>query len=394
MTKFLNISTDNTLGGNSPSDDVVSSQKAIKTALNAKANSADLATVATSGSYNDLSNKPSIPTVGNGTITITQGGVSKGTFTTNQSGNTTIALDAGGGSGGSGLNIGDIFMTMRTDNELNGAVECDGATYNTTDFTGTESIGTLLEAGKLDYISLSAYSTAISTKGWCDKIGWDGTGNTQFRVPTLNAHIVQTNNIPVIGNGISVGLTNGTDNANMNTGGNDYIFAAIKEGYGQQVSTAWQAGNPINGKLGITTDPTKSGIIADTTDTAQLRVMIQLATGATDTALETCTSVLADVATLKGYDYVVEFQAPTAQNNYTWYRKYKSGWVEQGGRATTSSISFPITMADTNYQVLMTQTGGASAYAAEPINHSTTGFTYWQYQSVYSAYWQVSGIAA
>lgn len=58
MTKFLNISTDNTLGGNSPSDDVVSSQKAIKTALNAKANSADLATVATSGSYNDLINKP------------------------------------------------------------------------------------------------------------------------------------------------------------------------------------------------------------------------------------------------------------------------------------------------------------------------------------------------
>ena len=30
MTKFLNISTDNTLGGNSPSDEIVSSQKAIK----------------------------------------------------------------------------------------------------------------------------------------------------------------------------------------------------------------------------------------------------------------------------------------------------------------------------------------------------------------------------
>lgn len=40
-----------------------------------------------------------IPSVGNGTITIQQGGVTKGTFTTNQSGNTTINLDAGGGSG-------------------------------------------------------------------------------------------------------------------------------------------------------------------------------------------------------------------------------------------------------------------------------------------------------
>lgn len=230
MTKFLNISTDNTLGGNSPSDAVVSSQKAIKTALNAKANSADLATVATSGSYNDLSNKPTIPaaqvnsdwnansgvarilnkptlatvatsgsyadlsnkptiptvnnatltiqkngttvqtftanqstnatanisvptktsditndsgfitssalapyalsanlatvatsgsyndlsnkptipTVGNGTITITQGGVSKGTFTTNQSGNTTIALEAGGSNVAWGSIVGSL----------------------------------------------------------------------------------------------------------------------------------------------------------------------------------------------------------------------------------------------------------------------------------------------
>jgi len=54
-----------------------------------------LSTVATSGSYNDLSNKP---TIGNGTITVTQGGTTKGTFTVNQSGDATIALDAGGGS--------------------------------------------------------------------------------------------------------------------------------------------------------------------------------------------------------------------------------------------------------------------------------------------------------
>ena len=50
------------------------------------------AKVATSGSYNDLTDKPTIPTVGNGTITIKQAGASKGTFTMNQSGNTTIEL--------------------------------------------------------------------------------------------------------------------------------------------------------------------------------------------------------------------------------------------------------------------------------------------------------------
>lgn len=51
-----------------------------------------LATVATSGSYNDLTNKPTIPSVGNGTVTIKQAGTSKGTFTMNQTGNTTIEL--------------------------------------------------------------------------------------------------------------------------------------------------------------------------------------------------------------------------------------------------------------------------------------------------------------
>lgn len=51
-----------------------------------------LATVATSGSYNDLSNKPTIPTVNNATLTITQNGTSAGTFTANASSNKTIAL--------------------------------------------------------------------------------------------------------------------------------------------------------------------------------------------------------------------------------------------------------------------------------------------------------------
>lgn len=76
----------------------------------------ELATVATSGSYNDLSNKPTIPaaqvnsdwnansgvaeilnkptipTVNDATLTITQNGTSAGTFTANQSANETIAL--------------------------------------------------------------------------------------------------------------------------------------------------------------------------------------------------------------------------------------------------------------------------------------------------------------
>lgn len=51
-----------------------------------------LATVATSGSYDDLTNKPTIPTVNNGTLTIQKNGTSVGTFTANQSGNSTANI--------------------------------------------------------------------------------------------------------------------------------------------------------------------------------------------------------------------------------------------------------------------------------------------------------------
>lgn len=43
-------------------------------------------------SWSEISGKPTIPSVGNGTITITQNGTNKGSFTLNQSGNATIAL--------------------------------------------------------------------------------------------------------------------------------------------------------------------------------------------------------------------------------------------------------------------------------------------------------------
>lgn len=58
----------------------------------ATANKGDFAVANHTHSYNSLTNKPTIPSVGNGTVTITQNGATKGSFTMNQGGNTTIAL--------------------------------------------------------------------------------------------------------------------------------------------------------------------------------------------------------------------------------------------------------------------------------------------------------------
>ena len=62
------------------------------TELGKKANTASLATVATSGSYNDLSDTPTIPSVGNGTLTIQKNGTSAGTFTANATTDKTINI--------------------------------------------------------------------------------------------------------------------------------------------------------------------------------------------------------------------------------------------------------------------------------------------------------------
>ncbi len=89
-----------------------------------------------------------------------------------------------------------------------------------------------------------------------------------------------------------------------------------------------------------------------------------------------------DGETVGGFpvDVVVAWQKPTAENNYTWYRKYASGWVEQGGGLSGNFplVSLPVKMADTNYIILTQWSGGKSSsfYAADMrlYNITTTGF--------------------
>lgn len=108
-------------------------------------------------------------------------------------------------------------------------------------------------------------------------------------------------------------------------------------------------------------------------------------------------------------DYVVERQDPTADNGYTWYRKYKSGWVEQGGvfATQTTSLTFPVEMADTNYcwwiNAAPANNTNFRKYSATKATTGLTGLSelygtssahathaYWEA----TAMWHVSGLAA
>ena len=116
------------------------------------------------------------------------------------------------------------------------------------------------------------------------------------------------------------------------------------------------------------------------------------------------------IAGLSGFD-IVEFQAPTSSNNYTWYKKYRNGWVEQGGRATTNSsdpkqVTLPVEMADTYYNInLLGQTSmdGYSNAQWQVMSlttttnpKSTTSFYAQASITGYNLffYWEVKGMAA
>ena len=107
-----------------------------------------------------------------------------------------------------------------------------------------------------------------------------------------------------------------------------------------------------------------------------------------------------DVNDLKAHA-VVAFQAPTAENNYTWYRLYADGWVEQGGVVaqnvgTSGTITLPVVMADANYTVT-SNTGNTAAnnfFNMDMYNRTTTTIPWTKSATGLLGGWQVSGMAA
>lgn len=148
------------------------------TALTPYALISSLSAVATSGSYTDLSDKP---TIGNGTITFTQGGVTKGTITTNQSGNTTIDFDAGGGGAVDSVNgqTGTVILTASDVGALADTTTIPSKTSDLTNdsgfITGITSSDVTTALGYTPYNSTnpSGYITSSALNGYATET-WVG----------------------------------------------------------------------------------------------------------------------------------------------------------------------------------------------------------------------------
>lgn len=106
-------------------------------------------------------------------------------------------------------------------------------------------------------------------------------------------------------------------------------------------------------------------------------------------------------------DYVVEWQTPTAENNYTWYRKYASGWIEQGGLViggAPQTVNMAITMQNTNYSCIISSeftsssNDGACTFGIMSGSKTTTSFViahnaYLDWKP-YGCEWVVRGMTA
>ena len=128
----------------------------------------------------------------------------------------------------------------------------------------------------------------------------------------------------------------------------------------------------------------------------------------TQTAIENTAGLNAELFNAKvdkGHQ-VIAFQAPTASNNYTWYRKYADGWIEQGVAQIVTgggsvSVVLPVPMADTNYTILTSQynsDGNGIYFQCQYHTPTATGFTvisqYGSSRTSRPFLWYVCGIAA
>ncbi len=96
--------------------------------------------------------------------------------------------------------------------------------------------------------------------------------NKRFKLPRkISDELDLQKTYPVVGNGMALGLTDGTNDRGLTSwvNNNTQLLSGLTTSYGENVGTTTGQNTQTSGYLatGITTDPTKSGIVADLSST-------------------------------------------------------------------------------------------------------------------------------
>lgn len=196
--------------------------------------------------------------------------------------------------------------------------------------------------------------------------------NERIFLPRKTLYDIEKN-IPVVGNGKTLGMTNGTNNAGIGTGGGQYDRATlVPDFYGANLSTSGQSGG-VSGIWGVTTDPEKSGLIADFSTKTDDNFYLYMVVGNTEVT-EAQTSVT-EITTSEN-DTIPLFTAQYfdfTPNNASWL---KAGTQKNsGGIYTTAYNTLVACLTDNTYNIKVVD-----------VTNMTAGVDY-------SEYWKVDQTA-
>ena len=223
----------------------------------------------------------------------------------------------------------------------------------------------------LEQMNAGVSGFVASTAAYTDYDFVINTTDQTFRLPLKNGQEgVFADGVK--GNGMTLGLTNGTANGGLQTlsysdSVTDGGTARVDEScYDKGIGTIAAGGGAGSGfntnkSVGITTDPSKSGMVVDKTVPSGWDLYYYVGDTVQDASLINAGAVLGQLSNVNAASrgYVVD----SYHNGTEWYRIYSDGWCEQGGvvssPATDSSNSVSLLrgFTDTNYSLLVTENG-------------------------------------
>ena len=254
-------------------------------------------------------------------------------------------LSLGGGVG----NIGDIKYTTRTD-VPNGGAWCDGTEYTKAAFP---DIYQMLVDGKISYTDYTSFSESIFENGSCGFFALDEE-NEKFKVPLLKDVYLKSGDAPVMFG--SESLPNITGSLSPVMGrletspvGSGFVYTnnAGSETLGAGTFSLNIGSVNFNASRNSSAYQNGAKVNPDHVLYRAYVVLYSSAAEASETqAQEFITSLVGkaniDLSNVSSnIDYVVESQI---NENGSFYRKYKSGWIEQGGEVVFSGINHIITL--------------------------------------------------
>lgn len=267
-------------------------------------------------------------------------------------------------------------------------------------------------------IDNDTYEAELAKYGVCDGFVIDSAAGS-VRLPKWKYQTPIRETLPVRGNGLVLGLTNGTDNVGVQrvSGNQTYFFGPSLGAYGQPVGSQTESLAILTGSFGVTTDPDNSGIVAENNaPTDHFVWCIQVYNAATALS-EQESAQLASQMQMKAQsdlanaaaniDFIIKHEEAT--DGSWWYDLYRSGKVVQGGsllhtKTEKITITLPIEMADNRYIALVCIDGEDGYFAASSyishlstFNRTVTTFDTWVGGTVAhlrGKQWRVEGKAA